>query len=61
MTKNSFEDTIQYQFDLKLKYRNGSQSWGNIACYTTLINCYFGLRCLTWQNICDREYAFYFV
>jgi hypothetical protein len=56
MTMNTFEQTIQYQFNLKLKYRNGSQLWGNITCYTTLINCYFGLRCLTWHNICDGMY-----
>ncbi len=58
MTMDSFEDAIRYQFDLKSKYRDGSQLWGNITCYTTLTDCYFGLRCLTWQNICDRKYAF---
>ncbi len=56
MTMNTFELTIEYQFYLKGKYRNGSQLWGNITCYTTLTNCYFGLRCLTWQNICDGKY-----
>jgi hypothetical protein len=61
MTMDSFEDAIQYQSDLKSKYRKGSQLWGNITCYTTLTNCYFGLRCLTWQNICDRKYIFSFV
>jgi hypothetical protein len=55
MTMNTFELTIEYQFYLKGKYRNGSQLWGNITCYTTLTNCYFGLRCLTWQNICDGK------
>ena len=54
-TENTFEKTIEYQFDLKSKYRNGSQLWGNITCYTTLTNCYYGLRCLTWQNICDGK------
>ncbi len=55
MTMNTFEDAIQYQFDLKMIYRNGSQLWGNITCYTTLTDCYFGLRCLAWQNICDGK------
>ncbi len=53
MTMNTFELTIEYQFYLKGKYRHGSQLWGNITCYTTLIDCYFGLRCLAWQDICD--------
>jgi hypothetical protein len=61
LTMNTFEQTIQYQFDLKKKYQNGSQIWGNITCYTTLTNCYFGLRCLTWQNICDGKYYSEFV
>ncbi|CAF0855531.1 unnamed protein product [Adineta steineri] len=51
----TFEDTIEYQFHLKLKYRDGSQIWGNNTCYTTLTNCYSGLRCLVWQNICDGK------
>ena len=59
MTMDSFDDAIQYQFDLKLKYRNGSQLWGNITCYMTLTNCYFGRRCLTWHNICDGKYIFH--
>lgn len=53
--RNTFEDTIDYQFQLKEKYRNGSQLWGNITCYTALTDCYSGLRCLTWQNICDGK------
>jgi hypothetical protein len=61
MTTNTFEHTIQYQFDLKAKFRNGSQLWGNITCYTTLTDCYYGLRCLTWQNICDGKYHALFV
>ena len=56
-TKHTFDETIQYQFYLKKKYRIGSQLWGNITCYTALTDCYFGLRCLTWQNICDRKYT----
>jgi hypothetical protein len=56
MTTNTFEDAIDYQFQLKKKYRIGSQLWGNITCYTTLNNCNSGLRCLTWHNICDGKY-----
>jgi hypothetical protein len=56
MTTNTFEDAIDYQFELKKKYRIGSQLWGNMTCYTTLTNCYSGLRCLTWHNICDGKY-----
>ena len=52
---NTFERTIEYQFYLKKLYRNGSQLWSNMTCYTTLVDCYFGLRCLTWQNICDGK------
>jgi hypothetical protein len=61
LTMNTFERAIQYQFGLKAKYRNGSQLWGNITCYTTLTNCYFGLRCLTWQNICDGKYIIHYL
>jgi hypothetical protein len=57
ITMNTFEQTIGYQFHLKNKYRNGSQLWGNITCYTTLINCYSGLQCLVWQNICDGKFS----
>lgn len=52
---NTPEQVIRYQFYLKSKYQHGSQLWGNITCYTTLTNCDFGLRCLTWQNICDGK------
>ena len=32
-------------------------NYGEISnVYTTLTDCYFGLRCLTWQNICDGKY-----
>ncbi|CAF3367407.1 unnamed protein product [Rotaria sp. Silwood2] len=55
MIMNTFEDTIDYQFHLKRKYRNGSQLCGNITCYTTLNDCYYSLRCLAWQNICDGK------
>jgi hypothetical protein len=57
---NTFERTIEYQFYLKAKYRNGSQLWGNLTCYTSLIHCNYGLRCLTWQNICDGHYLIIF-
>jgi hypothetical protein len=56
---NTFEDSIAYQFDLKMKYRHGSQLWGNMTCYTTLVHCYSGLRCLSWQNICNGKYIFF--
>lgn len=55
MTMNTFEDAIDYQFHLKKKYRNDSQFWGNMTCYIPLTNCYSGLRCLTWHDICNGK------
>jgi len=54
-SEDTFERTIEYQFYLKKLYRNGSQLWSNMTCYTSLVDCYFGLRCLSWQNICDGK------
>ncbi|CAF1558258.1 unnamed protein product, partial [Adineta ricciae] len=54
MSYSTFEETFQYQYNIKRLHRFGSQYVGNRTCYKTL-ECNYGLLCLDWRNICDGK------
>lgn len=49
----SINESLNNQFEIK-KDIIENQRWATIVCYETLL-CDFGLLCLDWRNICDRE------
>ncbi|CAF1486919.1 unnamed protein product [Adineta ricciae] len=50
----SFAQAIKEQFEEKQRNPWGAQHYGAILCYRAQ-NCYSGLLCLDWRNICDGE------
>lgn len=50
----SFKQSIEEQFEEKERNPWGAQHYGDILCYQAK-DCYSGLLCLDWRNICDGE------
>ncbi|CAF2933177.1 unnamed protein product, partial [Rotaria sp. Silwood2] len=50
----TFSQTVTKQYELKRQYPYfGGQLYGNLSCYTTLLQCDYGELCLNWRDICD--------
>ena len=49
---DTFEETINYEFEKRNAEAQHVQVYGDILCYITL-QCNSGLLCLDWRNICD--------
>ena len=50
----TFDETNNWEMEMKSMYPWRVQTYGSIVCYTTLI-CDYGLLCLDWRNICDGK------
>ncbi|CAF3630795.1 unnamed protein product [Rotaria sp. Silwood1] len=50
----TFDETIQWELEMKSTYPWRIQMYSDILCYTTLI-CDYGLLCLDWRDICDGK------
>jgi hypothetical protein len=51
---STFDETINWEIEMKSLYPWKGQIHGEILCYTTLI-CDYGLLCLDWRDICDGK------
>ena len=49
----SFPEAVDHQFALKEQNEIGSQWFGNLTCYISLLECDPGPVCLDWRQICD--------
>ena len=48
----TFEETLEWQLDMRRSDSQNVQIYGDIVCYDTL-KCNSGLLCLDWREICD--------
>ena len=48
----TFEETVNWQVDMRKEDKSKMDLYGDIVCYTTLL-CDSGLLCLDWREICD--------
>ena len=48
----TFQETIDWEIEMRRKNKRDIQMYSDIVCYTTLI-CDSGLLCLDWRDICD--------
>ena len=48
----TFEETLQWQLDIRDDNQEKVQIYGDVVCYETLV-CNSGVLCLDWRDICD--------